>query len=195
MIGRWTAIAAGIAAALFVASAAWAQYPGGGSGGTGGSRAGKGTSRPPAVEHDPALAAAQAGLAEQARFQLRELEDDLKLAPAQRAAWAGYADKVSKLADDVVRNRNSVRFPKGTAPEQLEFITETLRNRLTAIEDIADAGKSLYAVLTPDQRAVADGRVARIPIPLIVPAQAIADAAARGVRPGDGPPANAPPGR
>jgi hypothetical protein len=33
-------------------------------------------------------------------------------------------------------------------------------DRLTAIEDIVDAGKQLYATLTPGQRAVADRRMA-----------------------------------
>jgi hypothetical protein len=31
---------------------------------------------------------------------------------------------------------------------------------LTAVEDVVDAGKALYAVLTPDQKAVADRRLA-----------------------------------
>ena len=144
---------------------------------------------------DPAQLAAQAGVAEQARYQLREFEEDLKLGQAQRAAWAIFAEKVQRLADDVVRNRNTVRFPKGSAPEQLEFVTETLRNRLTAIEDIADAGKSLYAVLTPDQKTIADGRLARISIPLIVPAQSVQASTAREMRPGGAPPGNAPRGQ
>ena len=106
---------------------------------------------------------------------LLELEDDLKPTAAQRAVWAGYYDKVSRLADDVVRNRNEVRFPKGTAPEQLDFIAQTVRNRMTAVEDIADAGKALYAVLNAEQKAMADNRLARIPLPLVVPTLAVAD--------------------
>ena len=174
--GRRRAIAASLAVVL----------------GASGGRPAKGGARGPGDERDPAQAAAQAGIAEQARYQLRELEEDLKLVPAQRSGWVAYADKVQRLADDVVRNRNAVRFPKGTAPEQLEFVAETLRNRLTAVEDIADAGKSLYATLAPDQKAIADGRLARISIPLIVPAQPVADVGARGMRPGDAPPGGAP---
>jgi len=183
--GRWTAAVVGATIAVLAAGTAAAQYPGGG--GTAGGRAGKGSARGPAGdERDPTQTAALAGVAEQARYQLREFEEDLKLAPAQRPAWAAYSDKVLKLADDVSRTRNAVRFPKGPAPEQLDFIAETLRNRLTAIEDIVDAGKSFYAVLTPDQKAIADGRLARISIPLVVPAQPIADGAAKGLRPPPG---------
>ena len=95
---------------------------------------------------------------------------------------------MQQLADDVVRNRNALRFPKGTAPEQLDFIAETLRNRLTAVEDIVDAGKALYAMLTPGQRAIADDRLARISIPLVVPAQPTQGGGSRGAPPGDGSP-------
>jgi LTXXQ motif family protein len=130
---------------------------------------------------------------DQARLQLQELEEDLKLAPAQRAAWADYARKVQQLADDVSRHRNDLRFPKGPAPEQLDFVTETVRNRLTAVEDIRDAGKALYATLSSGQKAIADDRLARISIPLIAPTQAIQGAAGRGMPPGEGP--QAPRGR
>ena len=187
----WRVRAVVVAAAIALAAAApvSAQFPGGG--GTQGGRAGKGGSRGPgADEREPSPSAALAGLAEQARFQLREFEEDLKLAPAQRAAWSAYADKVQRLADDVYRTRNAVRFPVGAAPEQLDSVAETLRNRLTAVEDIADAGKALYALLTPEQKAIADGRLARIALPLLVPAQSIADGGARGTRP----PGEAPPG-
>jgi hypothetical protein len=191
--GQWAAIAALALIAILAAGPAWAQSPGGGASGA---RTGKGGPRGGGDARDPAQMAAQGGIAEQARFQLRELEEDLKLVPAQRSAWAAYSDKVAKLADDIVRTRNAVRFPKGTAPEQLEFVTETLRNRLTAVEDIADAGKALYATLTADQKVIADGRLARIEIPLVTPSQPVADSALRGVRPGgDAPQGSAPPPR
>jgi len=164
--------------ALLAAGSGWAQTSGG--------RAGKGSAHPPqGVDPDAVKTPAPENVADQARLQLRELEDDLRLASNQRAAWSAYADKVSKLADDVVRNRNAVRFPKGSAPEQLEFIAETLRNRLTAVEDIVDAGKALYATLTPTQRTLADGRLARVSIPLLVPTLSVAEGAPRGMRPGD----------
>jgi len=165
--------------ALLAAGSGWAQTSGG--------RAGKGPAHPPqGVDPDAGKGSAPENIADLARLQLTELEDDLRLASNQRAVWSAYADKVSKLADDVVRNRNAVRFPKGSAPEQLEFIAETLRNRLTAVEDIVDAGKALYATLTPTQRTIADGRLARVSIPLLVPTLSIAEGAARGMRPGDG---------
>ena len=135
-----------------------------------------------AQERDPGQSAAT--LADQARYQLQDLQDDLKLDSSQRVLWVSYADKVQKLADDVYRNRNAVRFPQGATPEQLDYLAQVLRNRLTAIEDVTDAGKALYTVLTPEQKTVADTRLARIAVPLITPYQAIADLGGRGMRPG-----------
>jgi plasmid replication initiation protein len=41
----------------------------------------------------------------------------------------------------------------------LDQLRDRERNRLTAIEDIADAGKALYATLTTEQRAIADRKL------------------------------------
>jgi len=165
------------------AGAGWAQYPGGG--GSPGARTGRPGGPGPGAD---ARAPAQVPADEQARVQLQELHEDLKLTPAQRGPWTVYATRVQQLADDVARHRNDLRFPKGPAPEQLDFVTETVRNRLTAMEDITDAGKALYATLTPTQKTIADDRLARISVPLIAPTQAIQGAGARGMPLGDGSP-------
>ncbi|MEO6564404.1 MAG: Spy/CpxP family protein refolding chaperone [Casimicrobiaceae bacterium] len=47
-----------------------------------------------------------------------------------------------------------------TAPQRLDALADGARNRLTAVEDIVDAVKALYALLTPEQRNVADRRLA-----------------------------------
>jgi hypothetical protein len=47
-----------------------------------------------------------------------------------------------------------------TAPQRLDRLSDIARDRLTAIEDIVDAGKQLYATLTPGQQTVADRRMA-----------------------------------
>jgi hypothetical protein len=162
---------AAILVALAAAAAA-AQYPGGGGtgrpGGGGAAPAGKsaqGGQRPPAPETGPA------SLADQVQIQLGELEEDLRVSPAQRRLWTVFADRVLKLAGDVTRDRDKLRFPKGTAAEQLDFVADKARDRLTAIEDIGDAGKQLYAALSPSQREVADRRLARLAIPLVTNVQ------------------------
>lgn len=94
--------------------------------------------------------------------QLDQLENDLKLTPEQRAAWNAYADKVLRLADDMTRSRFAARTSLPTdanAAQQLDKLTDTEQNRLTAIEEIAEAGKALYATLTSEQKAIADRKL------------------------------------
>jgi hypothetical protein len=127
------------------------------------------------------------------RFRLELLQEDLKLVPAQRAAWAAYSDRVLKLLDDVTRPR-STRPDERPAPQQLEQLADTARNRLTAIEDIVDAGKALYAVLNAEQKALADVRLVIVARPLL---EGTTPAAAPAGRPpsgdADGAPDRAPP--
>ena len=187
---RRQALAGAVAIVAAGVGAAAAQAPGGG--GRGNRGAGGGQQGGPQGFERPSGPAA-ANVADFARSQVYELEDELRLTPAQRAAWNAYADKVLRLADDVARHRNDVRFPRGSAPEQLDFLAQTVRDRLTAIEDIDDAGKALYAVLAPDQREKVDNRLARIPLPLVVPIAVVAEPGRDGRR-GGGPAGGAPGG-
>ncbi len=162
------------------AAGAAAQYPGGGGGGTGrpggagtGGRSGLPELRMAPPDKAPAAAA------DQVQIQLSELEDDLRLSSAQRPLWRVFADRVQKLAGDVTRDRDKLRFPKGTTPEQLDFVADKARDRLTAIEDISDAGKQLYASLSPTQKEIADRRMVRLAIPLVTNVQST-PAAGRG---------------
>jgi hypothetical protein len=94
--------------------------------------------------------------------QLDQLETELKLTPEQRPAWNAYTDKVLRLADDMTRSRFAARASPNTdlsAVQQLEALTDSERNRLTAIEDITAAGKAFYATLSSDQKSIADRKL------------------------------------
>ena len=151
--------------AILVSSQAWAQYPGGaGTGRPGGGRGGGGQtseSREPSSMRGPGSAV------DQLQLQIAELDEDLKLAPDQRKAWSVYVERIRRLAGDIARNQTAVRFPKGSADQQFDFLSDTMRNRLTAFEEVADAGKALYATLRSDQRDVADRRLTRIVVSLL----------------------------
>jgi hypothetical protein len=95
--------------------------------------------------------------------QLDRVEDDLKLEEPQRAAWNAYADKVQKLADTVSRSRFDARTARTAsvpATQQLEQLAASERTRIAALDEIAELGRSLYALLTPEQKAIADRRLA-----------------------------------
>lgn len=101
---------------------------------------------------------------EQVEDRLGMLEEDLHLTADQRSAWQAYAGKVNALVADIGRERD--RGPLGNAQisalQQIDRAVDTARNRLTALEDIAAAAKTLYGNLTPQQKSVADPRLATI---------------------------------
>lgn len=94
------------------------------------------------------------------QFRLELLEEDLRLLPEQRSAWQSYRERVLKLAEDAQRAARTALGGDLSAPQRLDRLADIARDRLTAIEDIVDAGKHLYATLTPAQQIVADRRMA-----------------------------------
>ncbi len=98
-------------------------------------------------------------LAEIVALRMSQLEEDLRLQPGQMPAWTTYQERVQRLLED---RRRTVReaTTATTAPQLLDALADGARNRLTAVEDVVDAGKALYALLTPEQRNVADRRLA-----------------------------------
>lgn len=113
--------------------------------------------RPPPRSDEGALV--NANLPELATLRMSQLEEDLNLTQAQLPAWNAYRGKVQAMIDDLKRGAR-VSASETTAPRRLDALADTARNRLTAVEDIVDAGKALYGVLTPPQREVADRRLA-----------------------------------
>ena len=157
-------------AAIGLAADASAQYPGGAGGGTGGAggRGGMGgmggtKSGPPqdGMRRAP-LPDAPVSPGAMVQVQLDQLEDDLRMTPAQLAAWRIYADKVQKLADDMARSRLDARAATETpadAVQHLEQIAGTTRGRATTIDEILQAGRAFYATLNDDQKVMADRRL------------------------------------
>ncbi|MBV9191071.1 MAG: Spy/CpxP family protein refolding chaperone [Betaproteobacteria bacterium] len=97
-----------------------------------------------------------------------ELHEDLKLTPVQEPLWDTYLEKVRLLGNDVVRER--VQQPSGrTVTQQIDRIVDTARNRLAALEDIAQAAKDLYAKLTPEQQPTANPRLANLMLMPLAP--------------------------
>jgi hypothetical protein len=116
---------------------------------------------------------------EQTEFRLTLLEEDLHLQPAQLASWDSFAGKVRAYASDLVRARTrAMTTPASggttTGIQMIEQAADAARNRATALDDVAGAAKNLYAGLTPDQKMLADVRIATIiaPRPAAVPAAA-----------------------
>ena len=101
----------------------------------------------------------QESLTEQIDFRLNTLQENLNLRSDQFNAWAAYADKVKALTADITRERSRA-YANNNALQQIDGITSSTRNRLTALEDIATSAKVLYATLAPEQKPIADARLA-----------------------------------
>jgi hypothetical protein len=153
-----------VVTALLAAGSACGQSPGGGGGvarGTSPSSRGADTSHlPPPKPVGAQEAHAQITLQSAVQYRLELLEEDLRVRPEQQIAWLNYRDRVLRLAEDAERTARTTLVGDLSAPQRLDRLSDIARDRLTAIEDIVEAGKQLYAMLTPGQQTVADRRLA-----------------------------------
>jgi len=86
---------------------------------------------------------------------LDDVHKRLKLQPAQQAAWDSFAARAQALMLDQLRG--VAPYPEHEdAPHQINRRVDVVRNRLAAMEDVADAASQLYSVLTEEQRKRAD---------------------------------------
>jgi len=94
---------------------------------------------------------------------LHEFHEDLKLAGDQESLFDRYAEAIRALGRDVQRDRSSTASAaKLEVMQRVERNVDAMRNRLAALEEIADAAKALYARLRPEQQTVADPRLATL---------------------------------
>jgi LTXXQ motif family protein len=163
---RSIAIPLALAGFLFAVEAA-AQlgggFPGGGMGGgtgSGRSRGGASRERPQQQQTQATSPETGANMLEQT---IEELRIDLKLLPTQVPAWEAYVGKARLLAGDITRDKALVTATtQVSALKLIDRSVDGARNRLAALEEIADAAKAFYALLTPEQQALADPRLASL---------------------------------
>jgi len=91
---------------------------------------------------------------DQLRMQITDTRLSLKLEPAQNPLWQAYEDRVLALLSDL--SRGTSVSSGGDAMKQIDLNVDLARNRLAAMEGLSDAAKKLYAVLSPEQKQVAD---------------------------------------
>jgi hypothetical protein len=149
----------------------FAQFGGGvPGGGTRGNRGrpdgGTREQRPPVQDNSP----------EQIEDRLGMLEEDLQLRPEQRAAWQACEENIIAYAADIGREqtRGSPGDSTLSSLQQIEHTVDVARNRLTALEDIASAAKTLYGTLTAQQKSIVDPRLANIVSSISNPARGAA---------------------
>jgi hypothetical protein len=86
--------------------------------------------------------------------QLADARQQLRITPAQSGVWDAYAGSVGALVSDLARFDSE---PIGATPQQrVNRRVDRARNRYTALENVADSMRALYATLSDEQRATAD---------------------------------------
>ena len=91
---------------------------------------------------------------DQIRMQLTDARLAIKLTPEQNPLFQNYEDRVLGLLSDL--SRGSATPQGGDALKQIDLRVDLARNRLAAMEEIADAARKLYAALSPEQKTAAD---------------------------------------
>jgi Spy/CpxP family protein refolding chaperone len=88
--------------------------------------------------------------------RLAYLKTDLKITAAQESAWNGFAAKARQQAEGMHALHDKVQGGTASAPELMAKRADAMKQRAAGMEAMATALKDLYAVLTPEQKAVAD---------------------------------------
>lgn len=121
-----------------------------------------GTSRSDRGFDGPRSISASGGSAyivDETQQSLSETAAALHLTPRQQVLWDTFQTRIGDLMADQIRGY--IDTPSGrTAVQQIDSKVDTVRNRLAAMEDIADAAKALYASLDQKQKEIADLRLA-----------------------------------
>jgi hypothetical protein len=103
-------------------------------------------------------AEARRWLLERNANQLAEAQRRLAITPEQSPAWERFSDSVGQLITDM--SRFEADPISATAMQRVDRRVDVARNRYAALESVADSMQRLYAVMTPEQRAIADRMLA-----------------------------------
>ncbi|MDD5336263.1 MAG: Spy/CpxP family protein refolding chaperone [Rhodoferax sp.] len=151
-------LAAILTSASFVA---FSQAPGMGPGGAmmGAGPMHQGMGHPGMGRMDPAKM--------QARMEKRlaVLKAVLKLTPAQEGAWTSFTASLKPPADLQVKHPDAIEMAKLTTPERIDKMkavhTQHMNDMNAAMDKRAEATKTFYAALTPEQQKVFDASTLR----------------------------------
>jgi len=88
------------------------------------------------------------------------LKAQLKLTPAQEAAWTNFTASPMGHGGKMMQHPDPAEMAKLTTPERLDKMkalrTQHMSDMTAAMDKHAEATKALYAVLTPEQQKVFD---------------------------------------
>lgn len=94
---------------------------------------------------------------------LAAFKKELNITSDQEQAWDAYAEKTKSSVKDIRDRMNEAMHDQPqTAPERFDRHIALMKERLANFEKMDEALKQLYAVLTPEQKAIADRHFSRL---------------------------------
>jgi hypothetical protein len=100
--------------------------------------------------------AAATGQTERADARLAYLKDELKVTAEQQSAWDAYATQVKAQAATMAAFHAQGPSTAQSAAERIEQHAARMKLRAEQAQATSNAVKELYAVLTPEQQAIAN---------------------------------------
>ncbi len=93
-----------------------------------------------------------------------QFRSELKITASQEAAWQAFVAKAKQQheAGQAMGEKMMSGTPAASAPERMDKGIEMMKQRIANMEAMSAALKDLYAVLTPEQKAVADRHFAHM---------------------------------
>ena len=88
--------------------------------------------------------------------RLADLKTLLKITTTQEAAWEAFVNAAKQQAAGMQAMRAQMLAGTGTAPERMGQRASAMQQRAQAMATTTGAFDALYAVLTPEQKTVAD---------------------------------------
>lgn len=107
--------------------------------------------------HDPAKM--QQYRAEHMTKRQAALKEKLQITPAQEAAWSAFTAALTPPA--MGQRPDRAEFEKLTTPQRIDKMGELRVQHMTAMDQRAEATKTFYAQLTPEQQKVFDTQTLR----------------------------------
>lgn len=98
-------------------------------------------------------------MADPAAMADRHLADakiQLKITSDQETAWQTFADKAKQQAATMQGMRGQMQQMQGTAPDRMSQRAEMMKSRSEQMATMSTALRDLYAVLSPEQKLLAD---------------------------------------
>ncbi len=87
---------------------------------------------------------------------LDQVHDRLKLTELQQPYWVDYVARLDDFTRLHYQEKPVTAFAGDAAPRQIGRLVDSLQNRLAVLEEVEGVAKTLYAVLDPTQKKLAD---------------------------------------